>query len=61
MDNIKVDFREIGLYHWQSGHGCDTCMMGPAHFSRAVQDALIVTDGEVEEDPLHGLQAPRQV
>jgi hypothetical protein len=32
----------------------------PAHFSRAVRDVLnIMTDGKVEEDPLHGLHAPQ--
>jgi hypothetical protein len=32
------------------------------HFSRAVRDVLsIVTDGHVEEDPPHGLQARHQI
>jgi hypothetical protein len=33
----------------------------PAHLSRAVRDVLnILTDGQVEGDPLHGLHA-RQI
>jgi hypothetical protein len=32
----------------------------PAHFTRAVQDVPnIMTDGQAEEDPLHGLHAHR--
>jgi hypothetical protein len=41
------------MYHWQSQHECGTCVM----VLRAVTP--VMPNGQVEEDPLHGLHAPR--
>jgi hypothetical protein len=51
------------LYHWQSEQECGTCVMVLRHILAVLCEMFSVTpimaDGEVQEDPLHGLHAPR--
>jgi hypothetical protein len=51
------------MYHWQSEDECGTCMMVLWHISAVLCERFtvtpVVTDGYVEEEPLHGLHAHR--
>jgi hypothetical protein len=51
------------MYHWQSQHECGTGMMVFRHIlvvlCEMFSTAHIMTDGQVEKDPLHGLHAFR--
>jgi hypothetical protein len=48
------------MYHWQSEHECGTCMMVLRHILAVLCEMFSVTcimsEGQVEEDPLRGLQ-----
>jgi hypothetical protein len=51
----------LQVYHWQSEHECDICMMLLRHILVVLCEMFSVTpimsDGQVEEDPLYGLHA----
>jgi hypothetical protein len=53
------------MYQFQSEHEYDTCMMVIRHILAVLCEMFsvtpIMTEGWVEEDPLHGLHAPRQM
>jgi hypothetical protein len=51
------------MYHWESEQKCGTCAMVLRHILAVLCEMFsvtrIMTDGYVEEDPLHGLHARR--
>jgi hypothetical protein len=53
------------IYHWKSQHECGTCMMVLRHILTVLCEMFtitrIMTDGYVEENPLHSLHAPRRI